>query len=358
MENASKAAPGRKRARLAIIGLGMIGKVHAQSASEVEECELVAISDADKSKETLYQQYNAVFYSDYRKMIQREEIDGVVIAVPNDAHEPVGSVCAQRGFHLLVEKPITTEIEAAKKLVDSAAKNNVQLLVGHQRRFNPRVEAAREMIRNGELGNLLGVSVLWGLYKPDEYFVDGPWRKEIGGGPILLNLIHEIDTLRYLCGEITSVYADLSHKARNFPVEDTFSLSLRFENGTVGSLLFTDSAPSVWSYDCTSGENPFFFRTNGNCYHFFGTEASLDFPDLKKVYYADKNRKGWQHPLTIQRTGVSNANPYSRQLAHFCRVISGEEKPRTSGSDALRTMTVIDAVFKSGQNGQPVHLEP
>lgn len=357
MHNRTESAPGRKRARIAVIGLGMIGKVHVKWASQVDECELVAISDFDKSKEQEYQKYNADFYTDYREMIEREEIEGVVVAVPNDAHEPVGSVCAQRGLHLLVEKPITTEIEAAKKLVDNAAKNKVQLLIGHQRRFNPRVEAAREMIHDGELGNILGVSVLWGLYKPDEYFVEGPWRKKIGGGPILINLIHEIDILRYLCGEITSVYADVSHKARNFPVEDTLSLSLRFENGTVGSLLLSDKTPSVWSYDCTSGENPFFFQTSGNCYHFFGTKASLDFPDLNKVYYSDENRKGWQHPVTIKRTGVSNANPYPRQLAHFCRVIWNEEEPRTSGNDAIRTMLVIDAVFKSGQTGRPVHLE-
>jgi len=358
MEDASQSAPGRKRVRLAVIGLGMIGKVHVQFASQLDECELVAVCDADRSKEKLIQRLKTVFYTDHQEMMERETLDGVVIAVPNEAHEPVGSACAERGLHLLVEKPITTEIEAANRLVDSAAKNKVQLLVGHQRRFNPRVEAARKMIRGDELGTLLGASVLWGLYKPAEYFVEGPWRKEKGGGPILINLIHEIDILRYLCGEITSVYADLSHKARNFPVEDTLSLSLRFENGTVASVLLTDSAPSIWSYDCTSGENPFFFQTNGNCYHFFGTEASLDFPGLNKVYYADKSRKGWQHPLTIQKTGVSLANPYPRQLVHFCKVILGEEQPRTSGADAQRTMMVIDAVLKSGQTRQPVHLEP
>ena len=358
MENATETTAGRKRVRLAVIGLGMIGKVHVQFASLLDECELVAVCDADRSKEKLTQGLKTVFYTNHQEMMEREALDGVVIAVPNEAHEPVGSACAERGLHLLVEKPITTEIEAANRLVDSAAKNNVQLLVGHQRRFNPRVEAAQKMIRGGELGTLLGASVLWGLYKPAEYFVEGPWRKEKGGGPILINLIHEIDILRYLCGEIACVYADLSHKARNFPVEDTLSLSLRFESGTVASVLLTDSAPSIWSYDCTSGENPFFFQSNGNCYHFFGTEASLDFPDLKKVYYGDESRKGWQHPLTIQKTGISNANPYPRQLAHFCRVIWGDEKPRTSGTDALRTMLVIDAVFKSGQTGKPVYLEP
>jgi predicted dehydrogenase len=346
----------RTAARLGIIGLGMIGKVHVQSAGKVDDCELTAVCDADRSKEHLVHGSKTVFYTEYREMIARENLDGVVIALPNEAHEPVGRACAERGLHLLVEKPIAHSVESAARLVDSAAKNKVQLLVGHHRRFNPLVEAARKIVRGGELGTLLGVSILWGLYKPSEYFVAGPWRKEKGGGPVLLNLIHEIDNLRYICGEITRVYAEVSHKGRNFPVEDTVSLSLRFEDDTVASILLSDSAPSIWSYDCTSGENPFFYQTTGNCYHFFGTEASLDFPGLNKVYYADKGRKGWQHPLSIQKTGVSHADPYPRQLAHFAKVIRGEEQPRTSGVDAQRTMTVIEAVFKSGETQQPVQL--
>ena len=346
----------RPAVRLGIIGLGMIGKVHVLSARQVDQCELVAVSDADRSKDVLVRGSNTVFYSDYQAMLESETLDGVVIAVPNEAHESVASTCAERGLHLLVEKPIAHSMASAAGLVESAAKNRVQLLVGHHRRFNPLVEAAREIVRGGELGTLLGVSILWGLYKPAEYFVAGPWRREKGGGPVLLNLIHEIDNLRYICGEITRVYAEVSHKGRNFPVEDTVSLSLRFEDGTVASILLSDSAPSIWSYDCTSGENPFFYQTTGNCYHFFGTEASLDFPGLNKVYYADKSRKGWQHPISIQKTGVSHADPYPRQLAHFCKVIRGEERPRTSGTDAQRTMAVIEAVFKSGETQQPVQL--
>ena len=358
MGNATETAPDLKRIRIAIIGLGMIGKVHVQSAARVSDCELVAVCDADRSREKLIEGSKTVFYSDYQKMIESEALDGVVIALPNEAHEPVGSACAEKGLNLLVEKPIAHSVEAAAKLVDTAAKNNVQILVGHHRRFNPLIETTRQIIQDGELGKLVGVSVMSAFYKPSEYFVQGPWRKEKGGGgPILINLIHEIDNLRFICGEITNVYAEVSHKGRNFPIEDTVSVSLRFDSDTVASILLTDTAPSLWAYDCSSGENPFFYRTNGNCYHFLGTEASMDFPGLNKVYYADKNRKGWQHPLSVHTTGVSIEDPYPRQLSHFCRVIRGEEQPRTSGTDALKTMKVIQAVLESGQTRQPVHLD-
>ncbi|RJQ57492.1 MAG: gfo/Idh/MocA family oxidoreductase [Desulfobacteraceae bacterium] len=358
MERGTEEAAERRRVRLAVIGLGMIGKVHAQFASRLDECELAAVCDTDRSREKFSQELKTAFYTDYRVMLEREALDGVIVALPNEAHESAGSACVERGVHLFVEKPIAPTVEAAARLIERAAKNRVQLLVGHHRRFNPLVEAARQIIRGGELGSLLGVSVLCGFYKPAEYFIAGPWRKEKGGGPVLLNLIHEIDTLRYLCGEITRVYAEVSHKGRNFPVEDTVSVSLRFENDTVASMLLTDTAPSQWAYECTTGENLFFYQTKENCCHFFGTEASLDFPGLNKVYYADPNRRGWQHPLSIRKTGVSTANSYQRQLAHFCRVVSGEESPRTSGIDGQRTLIAIEAVLTSGQTRQPVLLEP
>lgn len=346
-----------KCVRLAIIGLGMIGKVHVRAVAHISDCELVAVSDTDRSREEIIEGSKTIFYSDYQKMIEKEVLDGVVIALPNEAHERVGSACAAKGLHILVEKPIAQSVEAAVKLVDSAAINNVKLLVGHHRRFNSLIEATREIIQSGELGKLVGVSVMSAYYKPSEYFVQGPWRKEPGGGPILINLIHEIDNLRFICGEITDVFAAVSHKGRNFSVEDTVSVSLRLADDTVASILLTDTAPSLWSYDTSSGENHFFYHTNGNCYHFFGTEASLDFPGLNKVFYEDNSRKGWQHPLTVKKTGVYNEDPYPKQLSHFCSVISGEEQPRTTGEDAVKTMKVIKAVIESGQTGRPVHIE-
>lgn len=83
----------------------------------------------------------------------------------------------------------------------------------------------------------------------------------------------------------------------------------------------------------------------------------MDFPGLNKVYYADKSRKGWQHPLSVHKTEVPEDDPYPRQLSHFCRVIKGEEQPRTTGEDAVKTMKVIKAVIESGQMGRPVHIE-
>jgi predicted dehydrogenase len=356
MENTKKNQRSSQRVRLASIGTGMIGKVHAQFAAEIDECEYVAICDQDPSQEQMARDFNVAYYNNYEEMIEKESLDGVIISLPNELHEPVGSACAERGLHLFVEKPIAPTAEEAKKLIVSAHKNGVRLLIGHHRRFNPMVVATREMIRKGELGDIVGISVLWCMYKPSEYFVAGPWRKRKGGGPVLINTIHEIDNLRYCCGEIQRVYAELSNKTRGFEVEDTVSVSVRFTDGTLASILMSDAAPSLWGYECTMGENPFFHPTKGNIYHFLGTKASLTFPGMLKVYYADPSKAGWQHPITTEHLEISSGDPYPPQLSHFCKVIQGEEEPRTSGEDALKTLIVTQAILESGATGTPVDI--
>jgi predicted dehydrogenase len=212
------------------------------------------------------------------------------------------------------------------------------------------------MVRSGELGQIVGISVLWSMYKPKEYFEAGPWRTKKGGGPILINTIHEVDNLRYIYGEIRRVYAETSNRIRKFEVEDTVSIALRFRDGTPASILMSDAAPSLWGYECTMGENLFFYQTKGNIYHYLGTKASLTFPGMLKVYYADPTKVGWQHPLSTIQLPIESKDPYPDQLRHFCGVIRGEQSPRTNGEDALQSLKVTMAIHESGLTHRPVEV--
>jgi predicted dehydrogenase len=162
--------------------------------------------------------------------------------------------------------------------------------------------------------------------------------------------------LRYIHQEIARVYAEVSNKSRGFEVEDTVSVSMRFEDGSLASILMSDAAPSLWGYESTAGENPFFYPTKGDIYHFLGRKASLTFPGLVKVFYADPERMGWQHPISTSQAEVPPCDPYVEQLEHFCRVVRGQEQPRTSGDDARRSLQVALAVRESGTTGRAVAL--
>jgi len=346
-----------EKVRIGLIGLGVIGTPHARILKEVEECDLVAAADVDEKQKRVVEELGIKFYKNYQEMIAKESLQGVILAVPNHLHAPIGIVCAERGLHLLVEKPIAQSVSEADRLVEAARKKKVQILVGHQRRFSSLVEKAREIITGGELGRLVGVNVTWAVLKPRSYYEGAmSWRKEKGGGPILINLIHEIDMLRHICGEIDEVYALVSNKVRNFPVEDTAAITLHFKNGALGTIFLTDSTPSLTSWEGTSRENNLLYSDFGNCCNFFGTKASLLFPQMKRLYYTDPQKAEWKYPITEQGYKIVREDPYIKEFRHFCRVILGKEIPQISGEDGKRTLEVTLAIRRSGVTGKPIRL--
>jgi len=340
--------------KLAVVGAGLIGQKHLEILRASSECELVAVCDAHPSGAAIAAKYGVPFYSDYATLLIEHVLDGVIIATPTNTHAPVAIACARQGIHILVEKPITSTLAEARELLAVAEASGVQLLVGHHRRHNPLVQQARTIVQSGEIGQLVGVTAMFALLKPADYF-DVVWRTQPGGGPILTNLIHDIDSLRFICGEIQSVFAVTSSKTRGFAVEDTASLSLHFANGALGSVLVSDATPSPWSYELTSGENPSYPTTGQDCYFFVGTGGSLAFPSMTGWRYPQGQAPGWYQPLERHRwTTPEPADPLSEQLAHFCRVIRGEEAPLVSGDEGLRTLAVAQAVLASAQRNLPV----
>jgi predicted dehydrogenase len=341
------------RLKIALLGAGLIGQKHAALVAASSECELTAICDPNPHAAKTAEQYGALYYTDVERLLAERELDGAIVATPTNLHAPLGMMCAERGVHMLVEKPITTTLDEARELVETAKRCGAQVLVGHHRRHNALIQKAREIVRGGEIGKLVGVNVLWALLKPEDYF-DVTWRKEPGGGPILINLIHEIDSLRFVCGEIERVYAASRSMVRGFEVEDTAAITIEFENGAVGTILVSDATPAPWSYEMTSGENPVYPNYSQDCYHFMGTRSSLAFPSMTLWNYASQDKAGWHHPLEVNHLDAQSSDALSAQLAHFCRVIRGEEAPIVSGEDGWRTLAATLAVIESGRRGVPI----
>ena len=342
--------------KIAVIGTGLIGQRHLEIASKIPECELVAASDAHPDGAQMAQKYGIPFYRDYQTLLAEQDVEGVIIATPTNTHAPIGIACAEKGVHILVEKPITGSLADAQKLVDAADKHGVQILVGHHRRHNLLVQQAHEIVQSGQIGNLIGVTALFTLLKPTDYFAV-EWRNQPGGGPILTNLIHDIDNLRYICGEIENVYAAASSATRGFEVEDTASLTLHFANGALGSILVSDATPSPWSYELTSGENDDYPFTGQDCYRFCGTEGSLAFPSMTLWRYPkmEKELPGWYQPLEqLRRIETVENRPLYAQLSHFCKVVRGEEEPLISGREGLKTLAATQAVLESAQQKLPI----
>lgn len=345
--------------RIGVIGLSF-GMNHAQSATIVPEAQLVAACDMREEFRRPTEAMGAHFYTDYRQMLDGEKLDGVVVALPNHLHPSVTIECLERGRPVLLEKPVAATLEEADQIVEATERLRVPVLIGHHRRFSPFCVRARQAMVGGELGDLIGASVVWTMLKPKDYF-NAKWRtlKATGGGPLLINVIHNIDDLRYMTGrEVTRIYAEVSNKTRGFEVEDTISITLRLQGEALVTIFVSDCAPGIWAYESTTApwENPHFYYTPADCYHFFGTKGALTLPQMQHVFYPDPEKEGWQWPVQVDRLGVKPAHPLRLEMSHFCRVIRGEEAPRTTARDARQTLAGIIAIMQSRDTGMPVDL--
>lgn len=340
--------------RLAVIGAGAIGRRHVALMLEEPLCAVAAIADPAPAAEAFARERGLPYFRDAAGMLDATRPEGAIIATPNALHVPAGLACAQRAIPMLVEKPIADTLEGADTLVRAAARAGVALLVGHHRRHNPIIETARDLVQEGRLGRLAAVAALCAVLKPDGYFAEGPWRREPGGGPVLINLIHDIDSLRFICGEIAEVRALTANAVRGFGVEDAAAVALRFTGGALGTVTLSDAVAAPWSWEITSGENPFYPQRPESCYLFAGTEGSLAVPALALWHYPGE--RGWGAPLACDRIEVAAADPLVRQLRHFCRVVRGEAEPRITGPDATRTLAATLAVHRAAESGRPVAL--
>jgi predicted dehydrogenase len=243
-----------KNIAIGVIGAGLIGRKHLRKIGEHHDYDLVGIADVNVDAVSAEYPKTRVF-ADYRKLLDEARPQGVIIATPNQLHAETGIECARRGIHILIEKPVTDTLQTASALMAEVRKGGIKSLVGHHRRHHLQVRTLKALLGEGRIGDVVGVSAIWATHKPADYFKVAPWRTEPGGGPILINLIHDIDMLRFIAGEIVGVTAFTASAARGFPVEDTAAIALRFASGALGTLAISDSAAAPWSWELTSGED-------------------------------------------------------------------------------------------------------
>ena len=344
-----------ERLRLAVVGAGSIGSLHADRIEANPLTELAVVCDTESDTDRLARHYGTPFVSDYRDVLARE-VSGVVIATPNHLHAPIGEFFLEEGVPVLVEKPIADSVVAGKRLCATARRVSVPLLVGHHRRHNPLVRKARELISH-EIGRLLGVVTTVAMRKPDSYY-DLPWRRTASAGPLLTNLIHEVDSIRFMCGEIVTVQARADRLNRPWDFDDTAAAIFDLEDGGIGTVFITESTPSPWSWEGSVSEGMGFHNARQDYARFLGTEASLSFPSLTIwTYDGAAGEPGWHQPLDTRRVALADDDPYRAQIENFANVILGRDEPVVIGDDGLRSLAVVEAIVTSASTGSTVDVD-
>lgn len=336
---------------IAVVGAGLIGRTHVDVVAR--GARLAGIVDPDSRAKDLADAHGAVWFADLEQYVAAHRPDGIILATPNQLHVEQALACIRAGIPVLIEKPIANDAATAAALVDEAETRGVEILVGHHRRHNPLVAAAKAVLDEGRVGEIVSVTAEFWLYKPEDYFAP-EWRRATGAGPVFINLIHDIDLLRHFCGNVVNVQAMEARAVRGFDVEDSMAVLLRFASGALATVSVSDTISAPWSWEFTSGENPVYPHITTSCYKIGGTHGALSVPDMVLWQHTDK--RSWWEPIAAETVPFEAAEPLLRQLQNFIGVIRDGHAPLVSGREGLESLRVVEAIKTAAVSGQTVSL--
>lgn len=207
--------------KVAVIGVGAMGKNHARIYSELPHTTLCAIADPNpETGQRIATQHDTKHYSDYKEMIEKEQPQAVSICAPTSLHHQIGKYCLEQGVHVLMEKPIAMNIEDGQDLINIAEKQNLKLLIGHIERFNPAVTKVKNMIANGELGTITAIIARR----------VGGFPAQIKDADISVDLaIHDIDIVNYLLDQLPREVSINKQKNHIEQRDDSVEFFLKYE---------------------------------------------------------------------------------------------------------------------------------
>ena len=343
-----------RKINISIIGTGLMGLQHINAILKSKKANLHSIVDISKNSEILSKKYNVQLYSNVKELLKSKNLDAAIVATPNQLHEIHAVSFLKQKIPVLLEKPISDNIESAKKIVDCSKKNKTPLLIGYHRRHNSIILKVKDIINSGKLGNIVSANVMCWFYKHKEYYKE-KWRKSKGGGPLAINLVHDIDLISYLLGPIRFVQVFKTNKTRKLKVEDTATVSLIFKSGALCTLNISDTIVAPWSYELTAGENPVYPITNQSAYMIGGTKGSLQFPNLKNWFY--KNERSWWNKILVNEDkNKKDDNTLVNQINHFADVVVKKIKPKVNGNDGLVSLKIFTAITKSAKTGKKIKI--
>ena len=337
--------------RIGILGGGGISETHARAAQEVGGIEIVAFAGRNfESVRQLAARFGGVSYTNLDEFLRHKTIDAVIIGSPSALHAAQGIAAAERGLHVLVEKPIDVTVERADALIDACERANVKLAVCYQDRFAPDSERLKQFIDRNGLGKILLVTSHVKWYRPPEYYSTSGWRgkPEFDGGGALMNQgVHTIDLVLWLLGNVKSVYALSRTTLHDIESEDTLVATFEFANGAIGTFEAATSAFPGYErrVEITGSEGTIIFKHD----RIVAADLKTEFPGGLSDQTHDTNRSA-SSPV------VSDVSGHKRIIQDFLRAISSNATARCDGREARRSVELVQAIYKSAELGKPINL--
>jgi UDP-N-acetyl-2-amino-2-deoxyglucuronate dehydrogenase len=340
--------------QIGLLGAGSISDTHARAALAIPGVEIAAVYGRNSAKaQRLAERFGGVAFDNLEQFLDHRPMDLVAIGSPSALHAGEGIAAAERGLHVLVEKPLDITTARADALIAAADRAGVKLGVFFQDRLKPDIVLMKAMVDAGVVGRPLLASGRVKWYRPPEYYGGSRWRGTFaldGGGALINQAIHTIDTLLHLWGPIVEVDARVGTQLHTIEVEDTVVATLRFANGALGT------------FEASTAVFPGYARrveltgANGTLTleHDQLVGVDLKVPDAR--FPLPPPSVGNPPAANAASATVSDATPHQRMLEDFLRAIATDGTPVCDGAEGRRSVAVVEAIYDSARRHAAVTI--
>lgn len=362
----------RMSIRIAIIGIGAVAEPIARAIAEIDGATIVAGSCRTRTKgEQFVAKHGGEYFADYSEMLDRGSPDVAVVCTPSAVHlEPV-LACAERGVHVICEKPLEISVARVQTMVAAAERGKITLGGIFPQRFNPVIQTVHAAAKSGRFGSSAVVTAVVPWWRDDSYYGPGRWQGTLamdGGGAMMNQAIHAVDYAQWIAAatmpelspeqnpvaEVFAYTANRSHREiAKMDVEDTAVAVLKFRNGALGQLL---GATSMWP---GSHRRLTVAGRDGTVEVEEDQIVTWRFRDESDRDNAIRQRFGGE---TSSAHGASDpmAFPYinhKHNIQQFLEAVKQKRTPELSATEAGKAVQIIESCYESARAGRPVVIE-
>lgn len=335
--------------RFGIIGAGNIARTHAAAMRASDRARLTAVAGGTAAA-AIAAEEGARHHADPRALLEDPDVDVVVLCTPSGVRHDYAVAAADRGKHVLVEKPIEVDVDRARAMIAACERRGVTLGVVFQSRFKPHCAAVRDAVARGALGDLVIGSMAVKWHRPPEYYASAAWRGTWaldGGGPLINQAIHNVDLLLWFAGDVRRVHATTANRLhRGIEVEDTVVAQLEFASGALGAMQATTAAYPG---------SPRRLELHGTA----GTIAMLD-DEVSTWALRDETPAPAPEAATTAFAAsthvMSEHRWHQKQIEDFVDAVAAGRAPLVDGREGLRSLELVRAVYDSARSGETVEL--
>ena len=351
-----------EKVKLAVIGVGAMGRLHARDIARLANAELVAICDLVPERvELIAKECSCKTFTDYGKMLDMIDVDGVIVAVPHYDHTPISIECIRRGLHVLTEKPIAAHVADGQKMIAAYQEAlgqhpNLQFAIMFQMRTYGHWSKVKELIEQGELGRLVRATwIITDWFRTQSYYDNGDWRATWageGGGVLLNQCPHNLDLLQWFVGMPNQVtaFAKLG-KYHNIEVEDEVTAFMQYENGMVAHFITTTAESPGSNRLEIVGEGGKLVVENG-CVTFWRNRSSM-FEQIQKSPDPFEPVETWKIDVPFKHHGKWG---HDIIIENFANAILKGEALIAPAVEGIHQIHLGNAMMLSSFIGQPVNL--